>query len=83
MRMRWAYLHGSVEGKHVRQLWLEQEGEAFVRHEEHVLKPVQSVTIWISLSPSGIVLQPLQAKMGGRHQALELWQPAPCAVMLR
>lgn len=73
--MRWASLSGSVEGKPVRQLWLKHgEGED-LQSIENVLKPVQSMAICISLSYAGINLQPLQAKAGGRCQALVPWQP--------
>lgn len=77
--MRWASLSGSVEGKPVRQLWLKHgEGED-LQSIENVLKPVQSMAICISLSYAGINLQPLQAKAGGRCQALVPWQPpTPC-----
>lgn len=81
-KMRWASLSGSVEGKPVRQLWLEHgEGED-LQSIVNVLKPVQSMAICISLSFAGIILQPLQAKAGGRCQALVPWQP-PRAMMLR
>lgn len=77
--MRWASLSGSVEGKPVRQLWLKHgEGED-LQSIENLLKPVQSMAICISLSYAGINLQPLQAKAGGRCQALVPWQPpTPC-----
>lgn len=79
---RWAGLHGSAEGKPVRRLWLEHGEGQDLRGVENVLKPVPSVAIWISLSQAGMVLQPRQAKAGGRCQAREPWQPSR-AVMLR
>lgn len=65
----------TAEGKPLRQLWLDHgEGEA-LQSIKDMLKPVQSVAIWVSLWHTGIDFQLLQAKAGGRCQALEPCSP--------